>query len=31
MPDFDGSYKLMFRNPEFVRDTLLSVLRNKNK
>ena len=31
MPDFDGSYKLMFRNREFVRDTLLSVLREKKK
>ena len=31
MPDFDGSYKLMFRNREFVRDTLLSVLRKKKK
>ena len=31
MPDFDGSYKLMFRNPEFVRDTLLSGLRKKKQ
>ena len=31
MPDFDGSYKLMFRNREFVRDTLRSVLRKKKK
>ena len=31
MPDFDGSYKLMFRNREFVRDTLLSVLRKKKQ